>query len=95
MMEIQMVERVARAIDAELRKAHRYTDNGNGSVLVEGDVVPAEIARAVIRAMREPTVDMFMAPYDGVTLAKASTIWRRMIDAALTPDTSSHPQSRE
>lgn len=38
-----MIERVAAAVREVLSRSHRFSDNGNGSVLVEGDVDPAEM----------------------------------------------------
>jgi hypothetical protein len=87
-----MVEKVARALYAiRMETAERaglhdpYTWETDNNVYREHCL---REARAAIEAMREPTAEMFMAPYDGQTLAKASTIWRRMVDAALTPPPS-------
>lgn len=79
MKQVTMIERVARAFVERLR--------GEGAVVWEEDIA---VARAVIKAMREPTDAMVRAngtcsSEDGQRWLDedARTTWRSMIDAAL------------
>ena len=68
----EMVERVAKAIKRG----------------IADDLPSADIARAAIEAMREPTEAMLHAGYDGLGREAAQytgpeDVWPRMIDAAL------------
>jgi hypothetical protein len=69
--EMDMVERVARAVDAEW-----------ASHIINGTLAsPKDFARAAIAAMREPTEEMVRAQWSETTCGVEG--WRAMIDAAL------------
>jgi hypothetical protein len=65
----EMIEHVARAINAELFR--------QGVIVNFGTV----LARAAIESMREPTEAMYEA--GGMAEGEAPDLWRAMIDAAL------------
>lgn len=96
-----MIERVATALKAEIGRQWDAKplpgpiDGSDDWSATGGTIGLAEMARAAIEAMREPTEGML----DGTApLAEAQiiTIWRAMIDAALeerTEGRAAHPRA--
>jgi hypothetical protein len=91
-MADKMVERVARAILADIKSCDSYVmpHADTGLMTVDGHFDIADLARAAITALREPTEAMIRAgriEIDGDDLggsdAVARDAWRAMIDAAL------------
>lgn len=76
----EMIERVARAIEATMFAPHELPITG------ELHKRYLEAARAAIKAMREPTDEMVEASnreWDGRISHRSSGAWQAMIDAAL------------
>lgn len=87
---MDMVERVARAMDAAEDK---YWAAFPVDYPMTDESVPMEVlARAAIEAMREPTEEMLLGGFEADTESGfgARSVWAAMIDAALT---SSSPAS--
>lgn len=74
--EEDMIERVARAIDAVFEPG-----GSNGAHTFSGQVTLA--ARAAIEAMREPTEAMVTAWFTAQAAESGNAMWNLMIDAAL------------
>lgn len=91
-----MIERIAKAAAAEFErqaeagdiKAFRYVDSTTtmdaGCQYIEGEVSIRSMARAVLNAMREPTIDMIISCGD--IPWSQQDMWHRSIDAALAED---------
>lgn len=81
--------------EMELRVARAIADDTNGDLINPGDhdggIASLRIARAAIRAMREPAPEFFdaLAATDKMWRELNSTIvWRTFIDAASPPDST-------
>ncbi len=96
---MDMVERVARAMEAALRDDKTLIvyvgSTGGETVLVDGDVDFRLLARAAMQALREPTEEMLDVMHGEIEIevntleSRASilndrVVYRAMIDAALT-----------
>jgi hypothetical protein len=90
-----MIERVAIALENELRRQHegeylvRYFPRGPGSdwLTVDGNIYVTPLVRAILAAMREPTEAMLDAAEDKECQSPRGTaraMHHAMIDAALT-----------
>lgn len=76
---MEMIERVAAALEAAFEREGRVFDAGQAD----------DLARAAIEAMREPSKEMVLsiaaADWRGASDLNWSEGWRIMIDAALKP----------
>lgn len=91
----EMVDRVSLALRESLALQKMHESAGAG--MLSGAIPPLDItalARAVIAAMREPTMGMMVAGSDeffesaniGLSEYAAQEVFRRMIDAALSDE---------
>ena len=92
----EMVERGSRAIDAQILASKKAFAARSGQIRAILDAIPWErqpesyreecrmIARAVIMVMREPSNNMTIAGFSGVSDENMTRkVWRAMIDEAL------------
>ena len=85
-MRMDMVERVAKALEAKLSEMTSGDDTLNYR-RPSGELASAELARAAINAMREPTPEMLEAAWSDILAEDGAGTWRKMIDAALKSST--------
>lgn len=83
----EMIERVARAIEAEFLRigedGSEYASGGDRGLILDGMFDLTSIARAAIEAMREPTEAMQRYVDEAVFPPDCWDDWRLLIDAAL------------
>lgn len=86
-MENEMIERAAKAICVASGHPWEFAGSGYRETCVD-------FARAAVKAIREPTRDMTMAACDALPCVDgvfghagilSANVWRKMIDAALSP----------
>lgn len=99
-MKKTTLERAVGAIDDELRRQHKAGELGHyhspreGSDwnAVDGNILVTPLAKAVLRAIREPGHDVYQAGFDAEASANphktqphhvVPAVWQAMIDAAL------------
>lgn len=106
---MDMIERMARALVAAITKQDEeggstiwHADYGpqtsaTEALVVDGEICPTEIVRALLQEMREPTEAMLNAAKaagndyafgDQITWDEIPVMWRAMIDTLSSPPTS-------